>query len=58
MTPPENDFLHLAQRYILAGKPQHAWRAAVMAARIAQARHDLWKQAACDNVVAILETMN
>ena len=47
-------FLLLAQKYILAGKRVQAWRAASMAARIAQARHDQWMQEACMNVVEIM----
>jgi hypothetical protein len=54
MSHDSKPFLLLAQKYILAGKRVQAWRAAIMAARIAQARHDQWMQEACMNVV---ETM-
>jgi hypothetical protein len=47
-------FLLLAQSYILQGKRAQAWRAAIMAARIAQARHDQRMEVACDHVVEIL----
>lgn len=48
-------FLLLAKKYILAGKRVQAWRAAIMAARIAQARHDQWMEGACLHVLDTME---
>lgn len=44
-------FLLLAQSYILQNDRVRAWRAAIMAARIAQARHDSTMQARCMRVI-------
>jgi hypothetical protein len=50
-------FLLLAQTYILHGKNKLAWRAAIMAARIASARHDEAMQVKCDYVLETVEQL-
>ena len=51
-------FLLLAQKYILRNDPVRAWRAAIMAARIAQQRHDERMEVSCEHVVDTVAMLN
>jgi hypothetical protein len=51
-------FLLLARKYILLNQPAKAWRAAVMAARIAQQRHDERMEVQCEYVVDTVAMLN